>query len=468
VPRSGQGVRPAVTVCAIVVVGAVLTLAVTLTPVVRFAYRSREAQVALETADGLAVAAVAFLFYGRVRRRPARRDLLLTCAMAVFAGADLIAATLSGVLREQPGAFSTWAPSWYRFLATFLLAGAALLPNRDLGRRESRGIVAVVAAAAAASAAGIALLQPVLPRSLDPILVPELSHQPRITGPLPFLAMQAVAAALLAATCIAFTLQAERNRDPLVRWLAAASALFMLARVNYFLFPSNVSEWFYIGDLFRLGFSILLLVGAAAEIQRYWISQAEVAVLDERRRLARDLHDGVVQELGYIRTQVLRAKRSGVAEPVLDTVLAATERGSDEARRAIAALTAPADEPLAQTFERAALELADRHGITVRCRTEPGVELAPRTREDVLRVLREATSNAARHGGAGTVEARLFRDGEAKFLVVTDDGAGFDPAACDSRGFGLTSMRDRAAGIGGRLEVVSRPGAGTVVRMEWP
>lgn len=456
------------TVGAIAVVGVGVTIAVSLTPVVRFAYRSREAQVAVETADGLAAAAVAYLFLGRVRRRPSSRDLFLTIALAVFAGADLIAAIAPGILRDEPATFTTWAPSWYRFAGTCLLVAAAVLPDRILSMPTQRRLITAAVGVAGASAVGLSLLSPRLPRSLDPILVPELSGQPRITGPPLFLTLQAVSAILLAIACVCFTIQAEYRHDPLLRWLGAASALLMLARINYFLFPSNVSEWFYLGDLFRLGFSLMLLTAAAAEVRSYWESQSKIAVLNERRRLARDLHDGVVQELGYIRMRVLGAKGAGLAHPVLDEVLAAADRGGDEARRAFAALTTPSQESLTRTFEQAGLSLADRHGITVHCVTDPTVAVTPSEREDVLRVLREATANAARHGGADLVEARLFRTEEVTVLSITDNGTGFDPTLPHGSGFGLTSMRDRALALGGRLDIRSEPGGGTIVRMEWP
>ena len=69
------------------------------------------------------------------------------------------------------------------------------------------------------------------------------------------------------------------------------------------LFPSLYTDWLYTGDFLRTGAYLLLLIGAVSEIQHYWHVQAELAVLDDRRRLARELHDGVIQELAYIKSE---------------------------------------------------------------------------------------------------------------------------------------------------------------------
>jgi signal transduction histidine kinase len=91
---------------------------------------------------------------------------------------------------------------------------------------------------------------------------------------------------------------------------------------------------------------------------------------------------------------------------------------------------------------------------------------------EVLRIAQEAIANALRHAGATRVaidlRARAAADGGGLVLAVTDDGAGFDPAAPEvrSKRLGLTSMEERAARLGGRLEIRSAPGTGTTVRLE--
>ncbi len=102
---------------------------------------------------------------------------------------------------------------------------------------------------------------------------------------------------------VAFTCQARDSHDELLRWLGPACALATFARINNVLFPSLYSNWLYSGDLLRTGFYLLLLLGAARVIREHWNAQVETAVLEDRRRLARELHDGVLQELSYIRSE---------------------------------------------------------------------------------------------------------------------------------------------------------------------
>jgi signal transduction histidine kinase len=97
-------------------------------------------------------------------------------------------------------------------------------------------------------------------------------------------------------------------------------------------------------------------------------------------------------------------------------------------------------------------------------RLRPGVD------EEVFRIAQEALHNALRHARAERIAVRLEENGDGLGLSVSDDGAGFDPAApaLRARRLGLTSMEERARGLGGRLEIESAPGAGTSVRLEVP
>ena len=111
------------------------------------------------------------------------------------------------------------------------------------------------------------------------------------------------------------------------------------------------------------------------------------------------------------------------------------------------------------------------HGIEVRLDLDAGGGSADEARDaEILRIAEEALHNAVRHSAAGSVSVRLrARDG-AVTVEVADDGRGFDPADRElrSRHLGLTSMEERAQDLGGRLALVSRPGAGTVVTLEVP
>ena len=100
---------------------------------------------------------------------------------------------------------------------------------------------------------------------------------------------------------------ARRHRltnDELSGWLAIACILSAASHINYFFHPAALPNWVYTGDVFRLGFYLALLIGAAREIASYWTSVVAAASLEERRRLARDVHDGLAQEISFIARNV--------------------------------------------------------------------------------------------------------------------------------------------------------------------
>ena len=146
---------------------------------------------------------------------------------------------------------------------------------------------------------------------------------------------------------------------------------------------------------------------------------------------------------------------------------AAAERALDESRRAIAALTQPPDEYFDRALAQAAFEVANRVGTRLALELDPGVRVPARTQEQLIRIVREAVTNAARHGRAETVTVALT-NGDGLTLLIADDGLGFEPDATNGLGFGLVSMTERARALGGELRVVSAPAGGTAVRVVLP
>ena len=187
-------------------------------------------------------------------------------------------------------------------------------------------------------------------------------------------------------------------------------------------------------------------------------------VADERRRLARELHDGLAQELAFIACEAQGLDGAPAAGRVRD----AAERALGEARLAISVLTAPGDEPLETALRGAAEAVALRGDARVEVDAGGEPAMAPGARHTLLRIVREATSNAVRHGHARTVRLTL-RAGPPLTLTIADDGAGFDPQA-DRRAdaFGLQSMGERADALGGRLDVRSALGDGTRIEVTLP
>lgn len=456
---------------AALIAGATLTLFVTVSPVVRFAYDNLSLHVALETGEGLIGGLLAYMAAERFRAGRHTRDAVLAWTFTVLAVTNLLlSAAPIVVLGSRPEGALTWAIAGMRLIGAAGLGAAAFLPAgrsrppADLGRWLAVGsAVMLCAVALAAWAAGTWMAD-----AIDPALSPESSSRPRIVGHPAVLAIQVLAMALFATAATGFAREARNTSDKMLQWLAAGCALAAFARLNYFLFPSLYSNWVYTGDILRLGSYLFFLVGASRQIDAYRRDQTRLAVLDERRRMARDLHDGLVQELSFIRSQTA-ALASGMQYPgMADHLAQAADRALVESRRAVEALSGTGPLGLAEALREAAEEIAGRAGTTVLVHGDAVAEAPPAVRDALARVIREATSNAVRHGHASVVAIRLAHSNGVVEVRCTDDGKGFDQAAPASTGFGLTTMRERVEAVGGQFVVRSKPGQGTEIELTVP
>ncbi|GIH90893.1 GAF domain-containing sensor histidine kinase [Planobispora siamensis] len=208
---------------------------------------------------------------------------------------------------------------------------------------------------------------------------------------------------------------------------------------------------------------------------RLYESGRELALVEERTRMARELHDAVTQKLFSLRLTAQAAAALVARDPC--RAVEELERVGRLAGEALAELRAvivelrPAEldrHGLAETL-RKQVRLLDRiHPASFTFEENPVCALGPAAETAVLRVAQEALHNASRHAGARAVAVRLGCEDGRVVLEVRDDGAGFDVAAASGRGLGIASMNDRAEALGGSVRVTSEPGGGTVVRMEVP
>jgi signal transduction histidine kinase len=448
--------------------GILATLLVIAIPGLKFAYRSDETHVAIETAAFLIPGLAAVLFGGRALRGHSRTDVLLCGALALLSVTNLCFSVMPALVDENPGNFATWAPATGRFLGAAAFAIAALIaPKRLTAARRSliRTLVGVVGVVALVAILGW-LFADDLPRGVDPALSPDSANRPRIVGHWLVLALQVATLFLYSLAAVGFLKRSERERDALLVWVALSAALSALARLNYFLFPSLYSEWVYVGDVFRLAGYVALLIGISREMLAYQRGAADAAVFEERRRLARELHDGLAQELAFIRSE--GARLSGTTDRNVMRMATAAERALGEARIAISTLTTPVGEPLEISLGRAAEAVALRMGarVEVDCTGKPDVPTA--ARQSLERIVREATSNAVRHGQAKLIRVEINANDRLRVAIV-DNGRGFKTTSNPGRdSFGMISMRERAEGMEGRFTVQSAPGEGTTVEVVLP
>jgi signal transduction histidine kinase len=450
------------------VAGGLITLLVGGLPFVYFAYRSVEAHIALDSAETVVALVAAFLVYGRYRISRSIRDLVLVYALALLGCVNLAFSVVPDVISTpRPHTLSTWSAVTARLLGAAAFASSVFLPNRfsRFVRRPALTVIVSVAGSVIFAVLIVTFLQPFLSADVDLGISPETSSRPNLGSHPLLMAANGVQVLLYGLAAVGFTRRAQETGDELLSWLGAASTLAAWARVNYVLYPSLYSQWLYTGDLLRTGFYLTLLIGEAREIHRYWRRLAQVEVLEERRRMARDLHDGLAQELAYIVAQCRRLARTQSSDDVI-RLEAAARRALNESRIAIDALTITQEEPLDVQVMKVVEDVAHRSGVSVRFELESGLDPSPKVRETVLRVTREAVTNAVSHGGARVVTV-FVHDDAGIHLRVVDDGGGFDVAA-PRRGFGLTSMRERVEGAGGSFAVHSTPGKGTEIEVLLP
>ena len=200
----------------------------------------------------------------------------------------------------------------------------------------------------------------------------------------------------------------------------------------------------------------------------------ELSIVEERDRIARELHDSVAQKLFSLRLTADAAAALVERDPARAAAQLATVRGlaaeaAEELRSTVVGLR-PADlsaEGLDAALRKQVALLDRVHAARVRVFAEPVPRLSPEREQAAYRIAQEALHNALRHADPQTVEVRLTADGTSVSLEIRDDGAGLATTNGGST-LGLASMRDRAVAAGGSLVVESTPGGGTTVRLEVP
>ena len=435
------------------------TAAVLGTPWLMFGVHHPTLHVVLDSVDACIALLVAYLLAGRYRRERTLRSLLLASGLVLLATANV-----GRSLVDSPARFTleVWLPQSFRVLGAILVAAGALVAShRRLEWRRALGGLLAGAGVLAILVLVLSAWRTELPTALTSS--PVSAARPNVAGHPALLVSHIVGACCFLVAAVRFSADASRREDEMLRWFAPACVLGAFSRLHYTLFPSIYSGWLYTGDLLRTGCYLLLLVGAAREISRYWQAQPQLAVVADRRRVARELHDGVVQELGFI-----GAAARGIEDTRLrERILAAAHRGHDEARAALEALAQGGEESLDLQLHRLAHQLGERYDARIVVDLDISIQVTPDQAHALVRIAREAVGNAVRHGGAGNVGIGLLRDETGPTLVVHDDGHGFDPESVRSSGYGITSMRDRAAGLPGELTIRSAAGRGTTVTVTW-
>jgi signal transduction histidine kinase len=284
-------------------------------------------------------------------------------------------------------------------------------------------------------------------------------------------------------------------RRTAIGWVIVLSVVMFVGQIIQFGWPGGLPFFllYFAGLVFVAAFSILMLQAQAArqhsevllgelrdahqQLQQYAGQAEELAVARERNRLARELHDSVAQTLYGLTLQSEAASRklaagdTGTVEAYLREFRESARQTLQETRLLIYELRPPLVEqeglPVALLTRLEAVE--QRSGLSVEADL-PEIERPPLEVEvGLYRIAQEALNNTLKHAGAQQVGVSLTQEEGLLRLVVRDDGCGFEPGAVNSGGgMGLQNMRERAAQLGGKLELTSAPGAGTTLEVEVP
>lgn len=489
---------------ALTVVLSAVTVLVVLYPRLSLVLVDVRLELVINTAATLTAGAVAGL--GWIQFREARRtaSLYQSSAFLTLVAVNGMFVAFTVLRLDEPLGISALAPRqgslyvWTLARATvaLLLLVAALAAIR--GWRPPRQAALLLLAPAIGVLVLFAVLLPVQDR-LPPLFAGDaltlLEFDTRVPSLLPGVTRGGVV--IQGVTGAMFLVGAYLNyrlysRDDRIEngFLCIGLIVAAISQVQFALYPTAYTSLLSTGDLLRVAFYGLLLLGALAatrsdvraleeanaNLGRLRDAEVAAAALQERARLAREVHDGLAQDLFFAKLKQGRLAGlrdlSRTSRALVEELGSAIENALAEARQVVMAMRlepSSEDDPFAETLRRFVDDFGDRVGV----RTEFIVDrelppLSPRVQAELLRIVQEALNNASKHADPTLVRVVAGVESDELRLTVSDNGRGFEPARLDGRGFGLESMRDRAAVIGARLTVDSRPLDGTRVTAQVP
>ena len=421
-------------------------------------------------AAALATAVVALRFHAR----PTHASLALLAALSFRTAATLLLVTAPTLLGLSIGASLHDATAVSSVIGAALLAWAAFAPGSPVADRinGTEVVIAGTAAAVACSGIGVAFhsLWPAL--DLDHGVLGAAGFGELSREPVSFFLIESLTAMLLVTAAGGFALRVRRGAmHQLPSWLAISAALGASAQIDYLLTQGQLRTTVSLGDLLSAGGMLVLAIGAVLEYERVRHSERESAVQAERRRLARDLHDGVAQELAFIVGQSRRLALAFPDERALADIGSAAASALDGSRSTINGLRRAASHTLGGAVEQRARMLADRAGLDLHVDVSGDMVPSAELEHCLLSIVQEAISNAARHADATGLEVSVRAQEHSLELRISDDGRGFERGRVQISkhgGFGLLSMSERARELGGTLTLESSPGCGTAIEVTVP
>lgn len=445
-----------------------------------------------------AVVSIAVAALSRVRYEERREPVALfqAAAFLVLSLANGLAVALVGLGLDARGGMSLAAPTQaplYVYTLAHLLAGGLLVIGGvgSLRRNRAHSPTLVLGATALLTISLMGACEIAAPLLPPLVSLPPLASLP---GSLPAPTSLGAAAQVVTAALFLWASGLSRRlyrRDGALAdgYLAVGLVFAAFAQFETALYPGTYTGLVTSADILRLAFDLLLVAGIEAEaratlrslrraneeLDALRAAEVEHAAIAERSRVARELHDGVAQNLWLAKLKVRRLAAlpamDAEATTLTDELAGAIDAGLAEAHEAVAALRLSDGRAgtLADLLRRLCDDFADRYGVRVEYMAQADLpQLSPRAQAECLRVAHEALANVQRHADATLVRVSASAGSGRLIVTVSDNGRGFDPGAGTDRAFGLSSMRERAGLLGGELLVESQPQAGTRVRLHVP
>lgn len=435
-------------------------------PWTRFELHTASDQVAVETTATLISALAAILFCDRFWQHLRLRDLLLACGLAVIAVSNLGSGMLLASNLVIAGHSAAWIVLGGRLAGWMLIACSAVVSERLLQRPTPAAIRMILVRAGAITA----LVTLVVALNAH-VTSYETLHSGPLGNPTGMLVAQILLVALTGVAAVAFRREAKREDNPTARLLALACAFAAFSAFAACATPSFYASRVGVADVLRLGWLAALFACVCVEWSLDERRAPLHALVRERRRMAADVHDLIMQDLSF----ALANARTLVDDPAraqqASTVVAAGERALAGARGVLSDLAAHSSQPIAEAVETSVRAAARHTPLTFHaCDTTAVAQPDEPTRNALVHIAREAVTNAVKHARPGAIEV-VFEHREEWRLMVRDDGRGFEDGCGlddgDHKGFGLLNMRQTAEGLGGTLHVRSGDD-GTTVQVALP
>ncbi|HSH21101.1 MAG TPA: sensor histidine kinase [Candidatus Caenarcaniphilales bacterium] len=480
---------------------ALTTAAIVIDPGLSFGFIDRSLDVAINSLAVLAGASLSALALARYRESGQVAGLFQSSAFLLMAWINgvyvaVVVLKIDGLLGLSLGLpeqlpLYVWTIS--RVLTAALFVAGAIAAFRPLRTppRVSRVLLLPIVALSALTLV-LYPLRDFLPAFIDVEGIQTLIEEPRIAGALPgatpvALLLEGVALALFVVGILAYRRSHLNGGRVADAYLAVALVLGAFAEIHAALYPGVYSALVTTVDALRLAFFLVLLISIYAEsrsdlralrsayaaLDRLRLSEAERATLEERARLARELHDGLSQDLWFakLKHERLVPQVPDEVRELATEVTQALDAAIAEAKQAVATMRAGTDRhrPLHDLLGEAVEDFGERSGLRADfSAADLPPSLPPRTQAEVLRVLQEALTNVRKHADATVVRVNAEVADRTLVLRIHDNGRGFRVEDTSGDGMGLQGMRERARLMGGELQLFSEPSGGTTVELAVP